>query len=79
MTLPQSKVIVASLFIGGDSAVFEANDSAAHPIDDRLIVRCHDDGRAFEVDSLQQRRDFGRVRRVEISGRLVAEQKFWDY
>ena len=46
LTLPQSKIVVASLFVGSDAAVLQAHDAPAHAVDDGLIVRC-DDARSF--------------------------------
>ena len=47
LTLPESKVVIASLFVGSDSAVFQAHDAAAHAVDDGLIVGRDDDRRAL--------------------------------
>src|SRR5579863_354336 len=75
LTFPESKIIISSFFIGGDAAVFQPDDPPPHAIDDGLVMRRHDDGRSFKVDAQQERGDFRGVRGVEISGRLVAEQK----
>src|SRR5580704_1776330 len=61
-TLPESK-IVAPLFVVDDAAVVETHDAAAHTIDDGLIVGRNDDRRSLEIDALQERGDFGGVRR----------------
>src|SRR5580693_2853664 len=74
LTLPESKIVVASLFVGCNAAVFEADDASTHSIDDGLIVRCDDHGRPFEVDALQERGDLGRVGGIEIARRFVAEE-----
>ena len=75
LTLPQSKIVITPFLVGDDSAVFQADDAAAHAVDDGLVVGGDDDRRALEVDAKQQFHDLGRVGRVEISGRLVAEQE----
>src|SRR5579862_5893885 len=73
LTLPQSKIVIAPFFVGDDSSVFEPHDSASHPIDDGLVVRRDDDRRPFEIDAEQQLHDFGRVGRIQVPGRLVAQ------
>src|SRR5579883_2040332 len=47
LILPQSKEIVASLFVGDDLAVLEPDDAPAHAVHDRLVVGGDDDGRSF--------------------------------
>src|SRR5579871_179845 len=54
LTLPQSKIIVAPLFIGSNASVLQPNDATAHAIHDGLIVRRNDDRRSLEIDPLQQ-------------------------
>jgi hypothetical protein len=51
-TLPQSTKVIASLVVVQDAPVFEPDDAPSHPVDDRLIVGCDQDGRALEVDAL---------------------------
>src|ERR1700681_2442665 len=75
-SLPQSTEIVASLIVVENASVLQPYDAPAHPVDDGLVVGRDHDGRALEVDPLQQLHDLGRVRRIEIPGRLVAQQQF---
>src|ERR1700733_1104946 len=73
-TLPQSTKVIASLVVVQDAPVLEPDDASPHPVDDRLIVGRDQHGRALEVDALQQFDDLGRIGRVDIPGRFVAEQ-----
>src|SRR5579872_1237291 len=75
LILPQSKEVVPSLFVGGDAAVLQTNDAAAHAVDDGLIVRGDDDRRAFEVDAAEQLHDLGGRGRIEVAGWFVAQQQ----
>src|SRR5690348_8345596 len=73
-TLPQSNVVASLLFVVRDAPVDEAHDSAAHAVDERLVVRRDDDGRALRVDARQERHDLARRLRIEVAGRLVAQE-----
>src|SRR5579872_2876242 len=73
LTLPQSKIVIAPFFVGHDAAVFQADDAPAHAIDDGLVVRGDDDGRALEIDPEQQLHDLGGIRRIEIAARFVTQ------
>src|SRR5580698_1708958 len=48
LTLPQSKVIIASLFVGRNAPFLEPHDAATHPVDDGLVVGCDHDRGSFE-------------------------------
>src|SRR5215472_8738247 len=73
-TLPQSNVVASLLFVVRDASVDETHDAPAHAIDDRLVVRRDDDGRALRVDAREERHDLARGLGIEISGRLVAQE-----
>src|SRR5476651_1066546 len=73
-TLPQSTKVIASLVVVQDASVFEPDHAPAHTVDDGLIMGCDQHGRPLEVDALQELDDLGRVRRIEIPGRLVAQK-----
>jgi len=52
----------------------EFDDATAHSVDERFVVRGHDDRRARAVDAFEQRHDRLGVRRVEVAGRFVGQE-----
>src|ERR1700694_3013 len=73
-TLPQSNMVAAALLIAGDAAVHQSYDSPAHAVDDGLVMRGDYHSSALGVDARQQSHDFARRLRIEVAGRLVAQQ-----
>ena len=55
--------------------MLQTHDAPAHPVDHRLIVCRYHNGRALEIDALEQFHDLGGVGRVEVARRLVAQQQ----
>jgi len=54
--------------------VIELEDSTPHPVDQRLVVGRHEDGRPGPVDPVQEAHDALRGGWVEVAGGLVGEQ-----
>src|SRR5436305_1048307 len=52
----------------------ELDDAPAHGVDDRLVVRRHQHGRAGAVDAVEQAHDADRRARVEVPGGLVGQE-----
>src|SRR4051812_33086310 len=72
-TLGKRSVDAAGLVAHDDAAV-EFDDTAAHLVDDALVVRGHDDCRAGAVDAIEEAHDAdGRVG-IEVAGGLVGQQ-----
>src|SRR5690606_29678915 len=57
-------------FIHGD-------DTTTERVDDSLVVRCHQDGRAEIVDLLEDLHHFICGDRVEVASRLVSNDQVW--
>src|SRR5262245_49826591 len=64
----------ALLLVADDLAALELDHPLARLVDDRVVVGGHHDRRAGTVDPLEQPHDPLRGLRVEVAGRLVAEQ-----
>src|SRR5919197_317259 len=75
MYLSLAKVVHPPLLVADDLAVLQLDDALAHGVDDALVVRGHQHGRAGAVDALQQLHDVLGGAGVEVPGGLVAEHQ----
>src|SRR3954464_9672193 len=64
----------AARLVAGDHAPVEFDDTAAHRVDDVVVVRRHDHGGAGAVDPLEQQHDPLAGLGVEVPGGLVGQQ-----
>src|SRR4051812_16875749 len=63
----------AAVLVPHDLALGQLDDPTAHRVDDRGVVRRHDDRRACAVDPVEQLHDADTGVGVEVSGRLVRD------
>src|SRR4051812_3231185 len=63
--------VLSSHFVSHDRAVLDGDDAFAERIDDFLVMRSHDDGRAAKINLFQEVHDAPGGFGIEVARRLV--------